>query len=211
MRHVIFTLVAAFLWALVSGLHLEIPASHHPEATCIRDFAQDGLLVVVNLQIDGNPGDGQQLDLVIVDSMGFEYRRTKDIKDKVRIAFTSHDAAFDVCFTNTLNSRFRGESYVRHVELDIESGAAARDWNALQTANKLKPAEVELKRIEEVTNEIHEQLTYLKVREERMRDTNESTNARVKWFSIVVVFSLIGFGLWQLAYLRNYFRTKHII
>lgn len=211
MRHVFFAFAAAFLWALVAGLHLEIPASHHPEAACIRDFAQDGLLVVVNLKIDGNAGDGQQLDLVIVDSVGNELRRTKNVLDKVRIAFTSHDAAFDICFTNTLDSRFRGESYARHVELDIESGAAARDWNALQTANKLKPAEVELKRIEEVTNEIHEQLRYLKAREERMRDTNESTNARVKWFSIVVVFSLVGFGVWQLFYLRNYFRTKHII
>ena len=97
------------------------------------------------------------------------------------------------------------------MELEIESGASARDWNALQTAKKLEPNEVELQKIFSLTEEIGHELQYLKDREERMRDTNESTNSRVKWFSVIIILALIGLGVWQIQYLRNYFRVKHII
>ena len=105
----------------------------------------------------------------------------------------------------------KNTNFVREIELDVESGAAARDWNAVQAAEKLKPVEVDLRRIEETTYEISGELQYLKAREERMRDTNESTNSRVKWFSILVITSLVGLGAWQVQYLRHYFKVKHII
>jgi len=45
--------------------------------------------------------------------------------------------------------------------------------------------EVELRRIEDVINGIVKDLEYLKVREQTMRNTNESTNDRVKLFAII--------------------------
>jgi p24 family protein delta-1 len=49
----------------------------------------------------------------------------------------------------------------------------------------LKPIEVELRRIEDQINEIVHDLEYLKVREQTMRNTNESTNDRVKGFAVL--------------------------
>jgi hypothetical protein len=49
----------------------------------------------------------------------------------------------------------------------------------------LKPIEVELRRIENVITEIVHDMEYLKVREQTMRNTNESTNDRVKGFAIL--------------------------
>jgi p24 family protein delta-1 len=49
----------------------------------------------------------------------------------------------------------------------------------------LKPLEVELRRIENVVNEIVTDMEYLKGREQTMRNTNESTNDRVKYFAIL--------------------------
>ena len=95
--------------------------------------------------------------------------------------------------------------------MDIESGAEARDWNKISANEKLKPIEVELRRVEEITDEIVDELTYLKNREERLRDTNESTNRRVRNFSILVIIVLSSLGVWQVNYLKNYFKTKHII
>ncbi|AOW28632.1 endoplasmic reticulum vesicle protein 25 [Candida albicans P57072] len=195
------------------GLHLEVPALPNPQPVCIRDFVQENQMVVVNIKTDGSKGDGQRLDLKVTDSLGNEYRNKKDVVGHANVAFTSqHNAAIDICLTNYLDNKWsKHQQTVRSVELDIESGAAARDWNALQASEKLKPVEVELKRIESITEEIVEELRYLKAREERMRDTNESTNSRVKWFSIVVIASLVGFGVWQIQYLRHYFKVKHII
>lgn len=197
--------------ALAAALHLEVKAENKPLPVCVRDFVQEGQLVVVNVKAGGHRGDGQRLDLKIVDLLGNEHRSKKDLVGNIKVAFTSgYNAAFDVCFINQLERR-SGHQLSRDVELEIESGAAARDWNAVQAAEKLKPAEVELKKVEEMTKEIAAELQYLKTREARMRDTNESTNSRVKYFSVLVVFSLVGFGTWQILYLRHYFKVKHII
>ena len=66
--------------------------------------------------------------------------------------------------------------------------------------------ETELRRIEETVNEIVQELEYLRLREQKLRDTNESTNERVKWFAFGTMGMLVGLGAWQVVYLRAYFR-----
>lgn len=70
----------------------------------------------------------------------------------------------------------------------------------------MKPLEVELRRIEEVVGEIVTEMDYLRTREQKLRDTNESTNERVKWFAFGTMGMLVGLGAWQIVYLRAYFR-----
>jgi emp24/gp25L/p24 family/GOLD len=98
---------------------------------------------------------------------------------------------------------------VRHIELDIDIGADAKDWSAIQAGEKLKPAETELRRIEEVVAEIVSEMDYLRGREQKLRDTNESTNERVKWFAFGTMGMLVALGAWQVVYLRAYFRYVH--
>ena len=161
--------------------------------------------------------------------MGNEYGSPKDIAGEKRMAFTSHaDAAFDVCFENQLttsralsrhpNKRLRltqknTEAIMnpnRHIELDIDIGADARDWSAIQAQEKLKPVETELRRIEELVGEIVTEMDYLRSREQKLRDTNESTNERVKWFAFGTMGMLVGLGAWQVVYLRAYFRYEPV-
>ena len=99
-----------------------------------------------------------------------------------------------------------GGSPSRHIELDIDIGADARDWSAIQASEKLKPVETELRRIEELVGEIVAEMDYLRSREQKLRDTNESTNERVKWFAFGTMGMLVGLGAWQVVYLRAYFR-----
>lgn len=94
----------------------------------------------------------------------------------------------------------------RHVELDVDIGADAKDWSAIQATEKLKPVEADLRRMEEMVSEIVSEMDYLRTREQKLRDTNESTNNRVKWFGFCTTFVLIGLWVWQVLYLRAYFR-----
>lgn len=71
--------------------------------------------------------------------------------------------------------------------------------------------EADLKRISEVANEVVQEMDYLRTREMRLRDTNESTNERVKWFALGTMAMLVLLGGWQIVYLRAYFRSKHLI
>lgn len=144
--------------------------------------------------------------------MGNDYHRPKDVVGENRYAFTSHaDSAFDVCFENIYTSSANSNINPRHVELDIDIGADAKDWNAIQAGEKLKPVEAELRRIEEVVGEIVTEMDYLRSREQKLRDTNESTNERVKWFALGTMGMLVSLGAWQVVYLRAYFRSKHLI
>ena len=97
---------------------------------------------------------------------------------------------------------------MRHIELDIDIGADAKDWSAIQAGEKLKPLETELRRIEEVVAEIVTEMDYLRGREQKLRDTNESTNTRVKWFAFGTMGMLVCLGIWQVMYLRAYFRYE---
>ncbi|CDK29030.1 unnamed protein product [Kuraishia capsulata CBS 1993] len=194
------------------ALRFEIESTaHNPPPKCIRDFVQEGQLVVVTVDSSGHVGDGQVLSLRIVDGTGNEYRKTKDVAGKVKVAFAAHsNGPIDICFENQLQDR-NAVGLKREIELELEAGAAARDWNSIQASEKLKPLEVQFRQVEEMTGEIVGELNYLVQRERRLRDTNESTNRRVRNFSISIILLLVGVGVWQIQYLRNYFRSKHIL
>ena len=131
---------------------------------------------------------------------------------EARYAFTSHaDSAFDVCFENILTAQHAVMNPTRSIELDIDIGADAKDWSAIQAGEKLKPVEAELRRLSESAKEVADEMDYLRTREMKLRDTNESTNERVKWFAFGTMGMLVALGVWQIVYLRAYFRSKHLI
>ncbi|KAI0864901.1 emp24/gp25L/p24 family/GOLD-domain-containing protein [Xylaria cubensis] len=185
---------------------------------CIRNFVAKDTLVVVTSIVSGSKGDGQVVNIHIRDTVGNEYGRPRDVAGEQRTVFTSHaDAAFDVCFENILTGALsdfkpgRANNPTRHVELDIDIGADAKDWSAIQATEKLRPVETDLRRIEEMIQEVVNEMDYLRAREQKLRDTNESTNTRVKWFGIGTTTLLIALWGWQIMYLRAYFRSKHLI
>ncbi|KAI8946951.1 emp24/gp25L/p24 family/GOLD-domain-containing protein [Xylaria longipes] len=207
--------------ASVNALKFELtstPQRDGKKERCIRNFVAKDTLVVVTAIVSGSKGDGQMVNMHIRDTVGNEYGRPRDVAGEQRTVFTSHaDAAFDVCFENILTGALsdfkpgRVNNPTRHVELDIDIGADAKDWSAIQATEKLRPVETDLRRIEEMIQEVVNEMDYLRAREQKLRDTNESTNTRVKWFGIGTTTLLIALWGWQIMYLRAYFRSKHLI
>ncbi|KAJ5679610.1 Endoplasmic reticulum vesicle protein 25 [Penicillium macrosclerotiorum] len=208
------SILAVFLLVvqLASALKFDLAATSGKNERCIRNFVSKDQLVVVTAIVSGQKGDGQKVNMHIKDSMGNDHGRPKDIVGEVRQAFTSTaDTAFDVCIENQLSGRSSSSNPSREIELDVEIGADARDWSSIQVQEKLKPVETDLRRIEEMVADIVTEMEYLRAREQRLRDTNESTNERVKWFAFGTMGMLMGLGAWQVVYLRAYFRSKHLI
>ncbi|EDO18920.1 hypothetical protein Kpol_1023p91 [Vanderwaltozyma polyspora DSM 70294] len=198
----------------VECLNFDIQAYKEPEPFCVRDFAREGQLVNIEIDSNGKIGDGQELSVYVRDSIGNEYRRKKNFDGSIRVAFNSpHDVHFDVCFENIFTdpTNSKPNSLRRTIDLDIESGSEARDWNKISALEKLKPIDLELRKIEELADELVEELSYMKIREAKLRDTNESTNTRVKNFSFLIIIVLITLGSWQLSYLKSYFKAKNIL
>lgn len=105
----------------------------------------------------------------------------------------------------------------------------------LGKAEKLKPMELELRRLEDLAESIVNDFAYMRAREEEMRDTNgenklrspvvthlllppttctcapESTNSRVLYFGLFSMLCLLFLAAWQIFYLRRFFQAKKLI
>ncbi|EFE42330.1 hypothetical protein TRV_02935 [Trichophyton verrucosum HKI 0517] len=202
-------LLFTLLVPLTSAVRFDlIPNTHSGKhERCIRNFVARDQLVVVTATVSGSKGDGQVVNMHIKSSLGDDYAKPKDIAGEIRQMFTaSADSSFDVCFSNVLSGRHAGPNPSRQVELSIDIGADARDWDAIKVQEKLKPVEADLRRLEAMITEIVAEMDFMRAREQKLRDTNESTNERVKWFAFGTMGMLIGLGVWQVVYLRAYFR-----
>jgi len=102
-------------------------------------------------------------------------------------------------------------SYNRRVTLEVSSGVDTTDFAKVARDEHLNKMELEALKIQRNLEEVVGDLGYFKRREERHRDTNESTNGRVMWFSLVSMGIIVAIGSWQLLYLRRFFTQKKLI
>lgn len=64
----------------------------------------------------------------------------------------------------------------REVVLNMKHGVEAKNYEDLAKAEKLKPLEVELRRLEDLSDSIVNDFAYMRQREEEMRSTNGKTS-----------------------------------
>ncbi|KAI8071802.1 emp24/gp25L/p24 family/GOLD-domain-containing protein [Gongronella butleri] len=180
---------------------------------CIYQFV--ALDTQIFLTVEVGDGYNQRIDLSVTgeDEPPTVYYKKMALNNRVVSTFNSvAEGNIAFCFTNTLDEGFvASPDYSRWVDIKVEVGAQAKDFEALAKAEKLGPLELEIRKLEAIVAEITEEMDYLKQREGQMRDTNESTNARVKWFSILSLFLLTSLGCWQVLYLQRFFKRKRLI
>ncbi|ORY16910.1 emp24/gp25L/p24 family/GOLD-domain-containing protein [Clohesyomyces aquaticus] len=73
------------------------------------------------------------------------------------------------------------------------------------------PLEKEVRALSELVAQVKDEQGYIVVRERTHRNTAESTNARVKWWSIFQLFVLGGEGIFQVWWLKRFFEVKRVV
>ncbi|CAJ0948648.1 unnamed protein product [Ranitomeya imitator] len=107
----------------------------------------------------------------VTDSVG-HILFSKEKAKKGKFAFTTDDYdVYEVCFENSASSD-SSRSPEQLIVLDVKHGVEAKNYEDLAKAEKLKPLEVELRRLEDLSDSIVKDFSYMKKREEEMRDTN---------------------------------------
>ncbi|CAO3615611.1 unnamed protein product [Cunninghamella blakesleeana] len=205
---ILVTALAALSFAVRFDLHANTPDSVIPK--CFFQYVPKNTKVLVTINVAD--GYNQHVDFEISDASGSLLKK-KNIKNDINNAFdTSEDGNIKICFTNTLEEGFvRNDQYVREVELEVNVGTEAKTIEEITKNKHLPSLEEQTRVLEAMVDDILNEMNYLKEREARMRNTNESTNDRVKWFSLLSLFTLISLGIWQILYLRSYFRRKRLI
>lgn len=65
-----------------------------------------------------------------------------------------------------------------------------------------------VRQLSELVAQVKDEQSYIVIRERTHRNTAESTNARVKWWSIFQMLFLVGEGVFQVWWLKRFFEVS---
>ncbi|XP_018350318.1 PREDICTED: transmembrane emp24 domain-containing protein bai isoform X1 [Trachymyrmex septentrionalis] len=200
--------LAILLVAQVHGIMFFLEPNSHK---CLKEEVHANVLVTGEYEV--SEAMGQKANYVIQDSKGHILSQKEDIPHGKLLKFsfvTETYDTFEICFISRVPNHQRGIR--QEVTLITKRGIEAKSYEGLiGEAAKLKPVEVELKRLEDLSEAIVQDFARMRKNEEEMRDTNEATNTRVLYFSLFSICILFGLSTWQLFYFRRFFRMKKLI
>ncbi|KAI4339382.1 hypothetical protein MLD38_024333 [Melastoma candidum] len=160
-----------------------------------------------------NPQEGQpmpeshKITVRVTSSYGNNYHFTDHVESG-QFAFTAAEQGdYMACFWAIDH---RPEVTVT-IEFDWRTGITAKDWPSVAKKGSVDLMELELKKLEDTITYIHDEMFYLREREDEMQELNRSTNSRMAWMSLlslVVCLSVAGLQLWHL---KTFFEKKKII
>ncbi|KAF5369987.1 hypothetical protein D9758_001300 [Tetrapyrgos nigripes] len=80
-----------------------------------------------------------------------------------------------------------------------------------EDADVVAPIEREIRKLAAGLTAVKDEQEYIVVREKTHRNTAESTNSRVKWWSVLQAAVLFAVVAWQVYYLKSFFEVKRVI
>jgi len=117
-------------------------------------------------------------------------------------SFTAHsDGRYTYCFSNE-----HWSANTKEVSFNVHGIVYVPESEAPQ-----EPIEREVRLMNELLNQVKDEQGYIVVRERTHRNTAESTNARVKWWSLIQLVVLVGEGIFQVWWLKRFFEVKSLL
>ncbi|KAL0797785.1 hypothetical protein Bca101_052959 [Brassica carinata] len=97
------------------------------------------------------------------------------------------------------------------IDFDWRTGVHTKDWSNVAKMSQVENIESEVKKLLDTVTSIHDEMFYLRDREEEMHELNISTNSRMAWLSFLslgVCLSVAGLQFWHL---KTFFEKKKLI
>ena len=102
--------------------------------------------------------------MMVRDTTGHHLVNREKIDKTGKFAFTTDKYdVFEICFFSAVPSNMRGGRH--EVFLQTKHGVEAKNYEGLDDAAKLKPLEVELKRLEDLSESIVQDFAFMRKRE----------------------------------------------
>ncbi|KAF7995371.1 hypothetical protein HCN44_006478 [Aphidius gifuensis] len=215
MKNIIIISIVAVFCQCVSGLYFHIGET---ERKCFIEEIPDETTVLVNYKVElFDPRSGGFMPSTPGIGMHVEVRDPDDkpILSRVyssegRISFTSHTPGEHViCLYSNSTAWFSGTQL--RVHLDIQVGDHAIDYSNLAQKEKLSKLQLRVRQLLDQVEQITKEQNYQRYREERFRQTSESTNRRVLWWALTQSAILLVMGFWQMRHLKRFFEAKKLV
>jgi len=190
----------AVMSALVTptyAINIYVPAN---DEQCYFDTVQRGDKVVTSYQVIS--GGALDIDVKVYgpdNRIVYEEERDKD----GNFQFVATQAGMHrLCFGNTM-STITGKVVSFHIYV----GNALAQQNAAKKEH-LTPLEHSIVMLSEGIHRVRDGQDFLKLRERLCRNTTESTNARVLWWTILETCCLCAMSSFQIYYLKRFFEKR---
>ncbi|KAG2222582.1 hypothetical protein INT45_008701 [Circinella minor] len=192
---VIATLVCVL--KTVTAISIDIPA--HGQHCFFEELAK-GDKMTVTFQV--GEGGNLDIDFLISDPGGNLIKSSARESTGTHVIEAAVAGKHTYCFGNQMSSvTAKSVNFNVHDMQKIENTAKA----------DIDPIESEIRELADSIFAIKAEQEYIVVRERQHRDTAESTNARVKWWSLGQVVLLAAVCFWQVIYLKRFFEVKRVV
>lgn len=105
---------------------------------------------------------------------------------------------YEYCFSNE-RSGIKTKDVTFHVE---------HVWGSELRTEQYDTLDGQLKLLKRIVDDLSHESEYLRIRERTHRNTAESTNTRVKWWSVAQLIFVAANAFFQVAYLKRFFEVR---
>ncbi|KAI3433024.1 Protein kinase domain-containing protein [Psidium guajava] len=204
---------------VVIFLGFQAPASHSlrfdlqsGHTKCIAEDIRANSMTVGKFAIvnphEGHPlPESHKLSVRVTSAHGDSYHQSENVESG-QFAFTAGEAGdYTACFWAPDHK----PQATLTVDFDWRTGVAAKDWSNVAKKGQVDVMELELKKLYDTIDSIHNEMFYLREREEEMQELNQATNSKMAWLSCLSLFVCLSVAGLQLWHLKTFFEKKKII
>jgi hypothetical protein len=190
-------------FALLLGSVLGITVDVEPNsAECFFEDLKTGDTLSVSFEV--GMGGNSKIDFSMLDAIGRVVQVAAQQNAGFYTVTADRDGRYSYCFNN----------HVSDAERKSVSFYVHEDHRPKKTDDRDKdsePLQQELKQLSRNVQDIREHQDYIIRRERMHRRTAESTNDRVKWWSIIETVIVLGVAFFQVNYLKRFFEVKRMV
>ncbi|KAL0580934.1 p24 complex component [Marasmius crinis-equi] len=194
---VLFTGCLAILFTLKAAVHAHMIDVNAGQKECFFEDLNKNDKMTVTYQVGG--GGHLDIDFWLADPDG--RLLGKHVKQSTGQIDTTAEknGRYEYCFSNQMSAiADKIVSFNVHGVIYVEDDIVA-------------PIEREIRSLAHGLATVKDEQEYIVVRERTHRNTAESTNSRVKWWSVLQSVVLFAVVAWQVYYLKSFFEVKRVI
>ncbi|KAE8727898.1 Transmembrane emp24 domain-containing protein p24delta9 [Hibiscus syriacus] len=206
---IIVVLVVGILSPASQSLRFELQSGY---TKCISEDIKSNSMTVGKYQVvNPNPDhplpDSHKLTVRVSSPNGNTYHRAEKVETG-QFAFTAaEEGGYTACFWADDHS----PRITMTVDFDWRTGVHAKDWSNIAKEGQVVVMELELKKLYDVVTSIHDEMFYLRGREEEMQELNKATTSKMFWLSFLSLFLCLSVAGLQFWHLKTFFEKKKII
>ncbi|KAN0063385.1 p24 complex component [Thecaphora frezii] len=186
------------LIALVPAASAHMIELHPHSKECFFEDLHHGDQMTLTYQVGG--GGHLDIDTVLTDPKG-RALFSQERRDTGTYSFTaSDDGRYTYCFSNEFSTVSD-----KTVSFNVHGIIYVPD------EGEMLPIEREIRDLAAGLQAVKDEQEYLVIRERVHRNTAESTNARVKWWSIVQAFILLIVCGCQIYFVKRHFEVRRVV